>query len=376
MSSFASRRDRLLQKIRGESLDGLLVTNPVNVTYLTGFTGDSSFVLVTPTKSLIISDGRFTTQLAEECPDFDVHLRSPAQPVIDAAAEVLHSVGCTQVGLESAHLTVANFEALKGNVKSAQWKLASDRVERLRQIKDADEMASIRRAVRVAQTAFTMFRAMLRPTNTEKELTDELEYYTRLAGGQATAFPSIVAVGARAALPHAPPTDTAVGSAVQVLVDWGATVAGYKSDLTRVLFTHNNAGIHGKASAHGLDPKLRDVYGVVLRAQAAGIAAIRPGIKTGDVDAVARKVIADAGFGNYFTHSLGHGFGLQIHEAPFMKAGNEQVFEAGMVVTVEPGIYIPDFAGIRIEDDVLVTPDGVEVLTSVPKDIESCMHEF
>lgn len=374
MTDFASRRARLLQRLVGEELDAILITNPVNVTYLTGFTGDSSFLTLSAGKTLLISDGRYTEQLAEECPGLEVHVRPPPQPVIEAAAQVLSKLGVFNIGVEGAHLSIANYEILKDRVKESSWKPVANLVEGLRQVKDAGELAEIRYAIRIAQTAFTMFRAMLRPNDTEKELADELEMYIRRAGGKASAFPSIVAVGARAALPHAPPSSRPIGDSSLVLVDWGATGRGYKSDLTRVLFPHNNAGIPKRLS--DLDPKLRDVYAVVLRAQQQAIAAIRPGVKTGEVDAAARSVIADAGYGDYFTHSVGHGIGLDIHEAPFLRAGYEQLLEAGMVITVEPGIYLPGVAGIRIEDDVLVTPDGAEVLTSVPKDIEACIHEF
>ncbi|MBI3409347.1 MAG: aminopeptidase P family protein [Planctomycetes bacterium] len=379
MSEHPKRRERLIQQIVSEGIDAVLVSNPVNVTYLTGFTGDSSHLVVSAAKTVLISDGRFTEQLAEECPGLECHIRPPSQPVIEASAQVLGSLGVAKVGVESGHLTIANFESLKEKLRTVAWKLGGDRVERLRQTKDDGEVAAIRRAIRVAQTAFTMFRAMLRPADTEKELADSLEMYTRRAGGDEGAFPSIVAVGARAALPHAPPTPRRVSEASLTLIDWGASAGGYKSDLTRVLFPHNNAGIlgaNGVVPSKLVEPKLREVYAVVLRAQLKAIAAIRPGVKTGAVDAAARGVIEEAGYGDYFTHSTGHGIGLQIHEAPFLRAGFEQLLEPGMVVTVEPGIYLPGVAGIRIEDDVLVTPNGSEVLTSVPKDLETCIHEF
>ena len=230
----------------------------------------------------------------------------------------------------------------------------------------------IRSAIRLAEKAFAMFRAMIRPGDTEKDLSDAMEMYVRRAGGKSSSFPTIVAGGERAALPHAPLTERPVGGEVLILVDWGASGPFYKSDLTRVLVPHNNLALPG-------DPvraKLREVYDVVLRAQAQGIAAIRPGVKTGDVDAAARKVIADAGYGDQFTHSIGHGLGMEVHEAPIMRPGSEIVMQAGMVVTVEPGIYLTGWGGIRIEDDVLVTPDGCEVLTSVARDFSSSELSF
>src|SRR5262249_45496561 len=173
-----------------------------------------------------------------------------------------------------------------------------------------------------------------------------------------------------AALPHAPPTDRRLNEAELVLVDWGASGVFYKSDLTRVLLTHNNA-----TSWEDL-PKLQAVHAVVARAQQRALQTLRPGIKSGDGDAAARAVIADAGYGDYFTHSTGHGLGMQVHEAPLLKPGSETILEAGMVVTVEPGIYLPNWGGVRIEDDVLITRDGCEVLTHVPRDLPSCVLDI
>ena len=216
----------------------------------------------------------------------------------------------------------------------------------------------LRKAVWQAEKAFGVLRATLRPEQTEKELVDELARQLRLFGAKDCAFPSIAAVGPRAALPHAVAGSNRVGEGELLLVDWGADEGLYKSDLTRVL-------VMGRIS-----PKLRRVYGVVLDAQAQAIAAVRPGVTGHDVDAVARGVIAKAGFGRYFGHGLGHGLGLEVHEAPRLAANIATVLKPGMVVTVEPGIYLPGWGGVRIEDDVLVTSHGHEVLTSVPKQLD------
>ena len=221
----------------------------------------------------------------------------------------------------------------------------------------------MRQAIREAEKAFAVLCATLRPNRTEKELADDLEYQLRLQGADCSSFPPIVAAGPRAALPHARPTTEPVGDHELLLVDWGASHKGYKSDLTRVLVT-------GRIS-----PKLERLYGVVLRAQEQAIASIRPG-KTGrEIDDVARSVIADAGFGQYFGHGLGHGIGLDIHELPRLSVLDEKPLEAGMVVTVEPGIYLPGWGGIRIEDDVLVTRRGHEVLTNCPKQLSEMVVE-
>jgi Xaa-Pro aminopeptidase len=211
-----------------------------------------------------------------------------------------------------------------------------------------------------------MFRAMLKLDATEKELADDLDHYVRRAGGKATAFPSIVAAGPRAALPHAPPTAQPVAAASMLLVDWGACGPFYKSDLTRVLWSHNNAATLGSG------PRLRAVFEIVREAQRRAIAALRPGVPAKNAEAAARSYITDMGYGAFFTHSVGHGLGLQVHEAPFLRINTETPLAAGNIVTIEPGIYLPGNFGVRIEDDVLITPDGVEVLTSYPRDWDAC----
>jgi Xaa-Pro aminopeptidase len=373
--NYASRQQRVQRALRDEGLDAVLITHPTNVTYLTGFSGDSSYLVLTGAKVILVSDGRFTVQLAEECPGLETFIRPPAQAVGEAAAEVLGKLSIRAVGFESAHLTVAEFEKLKERTPTLDWKGKADRVEPLRAVKDAWEIEQIRSAIHVAEKAFAMFRAMLRPEDTEKDLFDALEMYVRRAGGFSTSFASIVAVGERSALPHAPPSSKRVCDADLLLVDWGASGRFYKSDLTRVLLTRNKSAVRGKSGLE-VSEKLRAVYAAVLRAQQAAIAVLRPGVKASEVDAAGRGAIAQAGYGPFFTHGLGHGFGLQIHEAPFFKPGNDVEIQAGMVVTIEPGIYLPDWGGVRIEDDVLVTPDGCEVLTSVPRDLEANVVTF
>jgi Xaa-Pro aminopeptidase len=377
MDRTPSRREQLVAGLADENLELLLVSSPINVSYLTGFSGESSYLVLGRDQAVLVSDGRFTEQLAEECPGLEVFIRPPVQPLAEAAAAVMNKLGARRLGFESGHLTVSEFEQLRDLTPSCEWKGGRDRVERLRAIKDAGEIDEIRAAIDIAERAFAMFRAMLQPENTEKELSDALEMLVRRAGGRCTSFPSIVAAGARAALPHAPPTPQRIGAAGLLLVDWGASGRFYKSDLTRVLVSSNKASIRGQGPrVRGQDPKLAEVYGVVLQAQQAALEAIRPGINAGVVDAAARAVIAAAGYGELFTHSLGHGLGLQVHEAPLMKPGSEVLLQAGMVVTVEPGIYLPDWGGVRIEDDVLVTQDGCEVLTHVAKDLEAMICEW
>jgi Xaa-Pro aminopeptidase len=356
MDYFAQRREKLARIFDAEGVDAGLITNSINVSYLTGFSGDSSYLILNKSRPVLVSDARYTEQIGEECPGLECFIRPHHQFLPNAVAQVLDKLGFHRVGIESGHVTIAELETLIGLMPRIEWKAGQNRVESLRQVKDDGEVAQIREAIGFAERALAMFRSMLRPTDSEKDLSDNMEWYVRRAGGRCTSFPSIVAVDERAALPHAPPTSRLVGKAELVLVDWGAAGRFYNCDLTRVF------------AGHRLSPKLEHVYGVVLQAQKKALAAIRPGVRARDVDAEARAVIEEAGFGQFFGHGLGHGLGLQIHEAPTVRQNSEAVLQAGMVFTVEPGIYLPGWGGIRIEDDVLVTPDGCDVLTHVPKE--------
>jgi Xaa-Pro aminopeptidase len=361
-SAFQERRDSLRRLLVKKSLTALLVTDEHNVTYLSGFTGDSSYLVIDQNRELLITDGRYTQQLAEECPGWELAVRLPGQKLPDFAAETAASLGLASLGVEADHVTISFYARLRDGLKATQLAHTSGLVESLREIKDAGEIAEIREAIRIAESAFVEIRGRLTPVQTEKEVADDLEYQIRQRGGVCGAFPSIVGVGPRAALPHGRPTNSSrIGDAPFVLIDWGARGRLYHSDLTRILVT-------GK-----LSPQLQAVYGVVLAAQQAAIAAIRPGAIMNHVDAAARQTIADAGFEKEFNHGLGHGIGLAVHELPRLAPEQDRQLAPGMVVTVEPGIYLPDWGGIRIEDDVLVTEDGHEVLTTLPRQLEECI---
>lgn len=360
MGRFANRREKLRETLTADEIDALLVSSATNVSYLAGFSGDSSVLLVGHESDQMISDGRFTTQLAEECPDITAHIRLPGQEMVPAIAEVVRSLQIRRLGFEAGILTVADHLKLQAALAGVSLIGVEGRVEVLRQIKDETEIAAIRQSIHCAERAFAMLRAGLRIGDSEKDAADALEGYLRHCGATSSSFPPIVAVGARSALPHARPTTaTRIGDDDFVLIDWGAAGHPYKSDLTRVVVT-------GKVTS-----TFESIYRTVLLAQERGIAAIRPGVKAQLVDAAARSVIEEAGLGNYFDHGLGHGLGMDIHEAPRLRQGSGVTLEPGMVVTVEPGVYIPGWGGVRIEDDVLVTPDGCEVLSAVPKSLDS-----
>lgn len=358
----AARRQKLLRKLREADADTLLVSNVKNVTYLTGFTGDSSWLLLGPRLALLISDPRYTTQIEEECRGLDIELRVPGQPIEEKTAEVLGRLGLNRVAFESTTMTVAQYDALRAKTAGVELVPAAGLVEELREVKDAGEIEEIRTAIHLAERGFTALRALWVGEMTEQQAAHELEHAMRRFGAQGVSFEPIIAVGDRAALPHYRPSGHRLGEGEFVLVDWGATGAGgYKSDLTRLVATSK------------IRPKLEKVYAVVFNARQQAIKAIRPGARGADVDAVARTVIEQAGYGKQFGHSLGHGIGLDIHEGPRLAPGSDSVLQPGMVVTVEPGIYLPGWGGVRIEDDVLVTRDGCDVLSSVSTELADAM---
>jgi Xaa-Pro aminopeptidase len=281
--------------------------------------------------------------------------------MIQATADIAKKAKITKIGVEANTMSVELLDRLADKLPKIEWARTSNLVEELRMIKDREEIELTRTACWQAHRAFEVVRASLTPDQSEREVAALLENELRRFGAKGCSFPPIIAVGPRAALPHATPTEKKIGEDDFVLIDWGSHEGLYMSDLTRILVT-------GKIS-----PKLRKIYNIVLKAQLAGIKAIGPGVKCGDVDKAARRVIEKAGFGPQFGHGLGHGVGLEIHESPRLGTGQTTELQPGMIVTVEPGIYLPGWGGVRIEDDVLVTRDGCEVLTSVPKQLDECI---
>lgn len=363
MGRFHQRRTKLARAVRVSGCDAILVTDFTNVTYLTGFTGDDSYLLVGPDVELIVSDSRYSEQLEEECPGLDIVQRPPGASIVPTVARAIKQAHVSRLAVESQSMTLALRDSLAAELPQVALMPSEGLVQQMREIKDRAEITEIRQAVELAEKAFQVVRATLVPGQSEREIAFELENQIRRFGGAGCGFPPIVAVGAHAALPHARPGEQLVSNGKLLLIDWGATARLYRSDLTRVLVT-------GKIS-----PKFQRIYEVVRKAQQKAIDAIRPGAMVNQIDAAARKVIAQAGYGKQFGHGLGHGFGLEIHEPPWLTGDvtRNRPLRAGMVVTVEPGIYLPGQGGVRIEDDILVTRDGHEVLSHLPKQLEDCI---
>lgn len=362
--SFQERRDKLLPRLT--DVDAFLVSAPHHVTYLTGFGGDSSYLLMTRDKSILVSDSRYEIQIREECAGLETFIRKHDKTTPQAVAEIVERLGVRNIAIEANYLTVGALGTFEGLVKAASWVPRADWVETLRSIKDEGEIAAIKRSIACAEAAFADFRRNLTPGATEIEMVNRLEFAIRGAGASHSAFDIIVGVGERSALPHCPPTGKRLHEADFLLVDWGAEKGGYKSDLTRVI--RSPFAESGRFAA--IEKKLHGIYKIVSEAQARAAAAIRPGVDVREVDRAARGYIADAGYGDQFNHGLGHGFGLEIHEAPSIRSNAEGTLQAGMVTTLEPGIYLAGELGVRIEDDYLVTPDGCERLSTLPRDWE------
>lgn len=363
-----ARRDRLRARLAQDGVDAYLISGVANVTYLTGFKGEASHLVVSKNKDILVSDARFTEQIKNECPGLEALIRPPTKKTLDMVAEAIRSIKALSVGFECQVLTVFDFESLKELLPECSWLATRERVETQRMVKEPIEIEAIKAAIQMAQDAFVSLNKSLLPSQTEKNVADELERLMRSMGAQCAAFPIIVAAGSNAALPHAIPSQHCIGNENLLLIDWGASnPSGYKSDLTRVLDTHVFSKTIGRAESKD---KLRKIYSVVLEAQKAAFNAIKPGVRALDVDRAARQLIADAGFGEYFGHGLGHGIGLQIHEAPWFRPGSETVLESGMVFTLEPGIYLPSWGGVRIEDNILVTSSGAQYLTGISRELD------
>lgn len=358
---YLQRRQNVREVIEANGLDAMLVTAEKNVSYLTGFTGDSTWLLVTASSELMLSDFRYITQIEEECPGVDVYIRSSKTKLTDAIRDQVQERSLKRLGIEGHAMTLEVFRTIEQALDDEELVPLTWKIEELRAVKDEYEIGEIREAVRLAEKGFAFLRAILTPQATEEQLAHELEHAVRNFGGEGLSFHPILAVGDRSALPHYRPGSLKISDSPILLVDWGAqTRSGYKSDLTRTMLTRVFE-----------EPKFETIYKTVLEAQRLAIEMIRPGVSCQDVDTVARDHIRQAGFGDYFDHGLGHGIGLDIHELPRFSQSSDAPLQAGMVVTVEPGIYLSGWGGVRIEDDVLVTAGGCEVLSSVPKDWES-----
>jgi Xaa-Pro aminopeptidase len=352
----AERLKRIRQALDSAGANALLETHLPNVYYLSGFTGDSGALLVEPSSVTLFTDGRFTTQAREEAPGIrvQIHRRS----LLEAIGGHLRRKKRIRVAMAPSRLSLAGWTLLKkGAGKDVRWTPIESLVENLRAVKEASEISRIREAAHVGSEVMEEIIPLVRPGATELEIAAEIGFRMRRKGASGESFDAIVAAGARSALPHARPTTRRIGKNELVVLDLGAILRHYCSDLTRTVYV-------GRASS-----RIRNWYQAVLEAQNAARDALKNGVTAGAVDAAARGVLQRKGLGRYFVHSTGHGIGLEIHEDPRIARGQKRVLKTGNVVTLEPGVYVEGVGGIRIEDDAVVMPHGNEIITTAPREL-------
>jgi Xaa-Pro aminopeptidase len=349
------------QRLRDSKADALLITNPHDIQYLTGFSGEDSWALVPQRggRVTILSDSRFQLQIPREAPEASAVIRKKS--LSETVKQLTDRKGIERLGLMVSHVTLEQRNALKKQLGARALVELNDGMIDQRAVKDRGEINTIKQAVKLQQQAFNETLASIEPGMSEIEIAAELEYHMRSLGAEGTSFPTIVAVDSNSALPHYQPAGKKLKKGSTLLIDWGAKYKGYCADMTRTL------------AFGSMKPKIREIYQLVLEAQQAGIEAIGPGVSLHEVDQAARSVIEDGGYGKYFRHGLGHGIGLQVHEQPRLSAKAEGELQPGHVVTVEPGIYLPGVGGVRLEDDVAVTDRGRRVLSDLPKSLASAI---
>jgi Xaa-Pro aminopeptidase len=346
----------LRETFAAAGIDALLVSQPENRTYLSGFTGSAGLLLISPDLALFATDFRYHAQVGLQCPDFE--LVKVTSKYTDVLPAMLERAQVRRLGFEADHATYADVEDWSQATPDCQWVPTKGVVQRLRAVKDQAEIATLRAAIKLGDEALAAALEQVHPGMTESELAWLIESHMRTHGAEAAAFETIVAGGANGARPHARAGQTALVIGEPIVIDMGARLDGYCSDLTRTI-----------CLGQPREPeRFWEVYSTVLRAQMAAEAAIRPGMTGREADAIARDLITAAGYGEQFGHGLGHGVGLAVHEEPGLSRVRTEALMPGNFVTVEPGIYLPGWGGVRIEDVVLVTENGVEVLTAAPKD--------
>lgn len=342
------------EKLSEAGLDALVVNQTQNRRYLSGFTGSAGVLIISPTKAFLATDFRYYTQATAEAPAFE--LAQVGYKLTDHLTDLLAKAEARRVGFESEHLAVAEYKRWQEAAPNVEWIPTSGLVERLRAVKSEAELDKIRTAVQVADQAFARVAQQIKPGMTERRVAWMLRVEMNDLGADDVAFEIIVAAGPDSAKPHYHPNSKAIQAGVPIIIDMGARVDGYHSDMTRTL-------VIGEP-----DAKFREIYGLVLEAHTQAVTRIRAGMSGVEADAFARKLIETAGHADHFGHSLGHGVGLAIHEAPKLSfTAADDPLEPNMIVTIEPGVYLPDWGGVRIEDLAVVRPDGLEILTQTPK---------
>ncbi|MFN2609638.1 MAG: M24 family metallopeptidase [Actinomycetota bacterium] len=352
-----NRLSRLRERLTAEGIDGLFVTDLTNIRYLSGFTGSNASLLISRDRAWFFSDGRYATQAPEQVHNADILIYTQGGQYGDLIKKALSQTALSRVGFEAANITMASSKDLQGYFEGHELVAAKGVVEELRKVKEPGELDLIRTAAEMADAGFAYIVDQVEVGKTENQIALDLEMFMRSHGAEAVSFELIVAAGERSALPHARPGDKTVEKGHYLLFDLGCVYQGYCSDLTRTI-------VVGPC-----DDRHRDVYETVRNAEMAGLDAVRIGATGAEVDKAARDVIAAAGYPEAFSHSLGHGVGLQVHEAPTLRIGGTDVLAEGNVITIEPGAYFAGWGGVRVEDLVVVSNGGAEVLSAATKEL-------
>jgi Xaa-Pro aminopeptidase len=349
----SGRVEAIRKRLEAEGIEAFICYSYPNYRYLSRFTGSLGIVIITLSRAILISDFRYRTQIEEEVSGFDyAEIKGPPEETVLAQ---LTDLKISKLAFEAPHLTYKHYAQLK-LIDTIELVPTENWVEDLRVVKDEEEIELLEKAIAITDEAVEELSHRIKPGMTEKQVSNLINNIIRSRGGKKEAFDLIVAAGPRSAMPHAQPTDRPIQKGEPIVVDIGAQFDGYNSDLTRTLWL-------GKIG----EPKILEIYEIVDKAQAAAIESIKPGMACKDIDAIARDMIADAGYGEYFGHGLGHGVGLDVHEQPTISRLGKGEVKPGMVFSVEPGIYIPDTGGVRIEDLIVVTDDGCRKLSKAPR---------
>lgn len=349
-----TRINRVVAALGEQELDGLLVARPENCFYLSGFTGDAGALLITAGQTYLLTDFRFIEQAREQSPHLEII--KITTNLADVLTDLVGRLKLSALGFEGDYITYQFYATLQDKLSSVALHAVEGVVEQLRQVKEQSELVAVQEAMSLLDEGFRHICGFIKPGVSERAVALELETHMRLRGAEKTAFPFIIASGYRAALPHGEASAKTINPGEVVTMDFGVVVNGYHSDMTRTV-----------ALGAPTEP-MREVYPLVLAAQQAGLSAVKAGVPASSVDQAAREVIVAGGYGEYFGHGTGHGVGLAVHERPSLSARDDTVLLPGMVVTVEPGIYLPGVGGVRIEDSVVVEQDGCRLLTRAPKD--------
>jgi len=352
---FQNRINKLKESFENFNIGGIMIASRYNRYYLSGFTGTNAYLVINKERNILITDSRYIEQAKKQCPDYEIV--NQGKNFYETLQDIFQQISITEIGFEENYITYRQYYDCEKNMKNIKLIPVRNSVEGIREIKDSEEIRKIKKAAQIADETFSHILSYIKPGIVEKEIALEIDYFMKKLGAAELSFETIVASGERSSMPHGVADSREIKDGDTITLDFGCIYEGYCSDMTRTIFV-------GKAQE-----KIQDIYKIVLEAQEAALQMLKPGLVCKDIDEMARKIITRYGYGENFGHGLGHSLGLEIHEEPTLSTKSERILEAGMIVTIEPGIYIEGFGGVRIEDLVLITEEGYENLVKSRKEI-------